>query len=173
MLEHRKQYHELSVKLRGQVVGACANLELIVEQFIATYFCPDDMKRIQNLIRLFFKENTGLTRKIEMVKYIAENEITGLLKTWPDIISDLFKIVECRNNLAHRYLDVSLQSVNDGNASNSIILQNLKKSIPPIVYSEDDVNAILDKIRDCSNILLYWHGTRTPFPLTFRVNALY
>ena len=104
-----------------------------------------------------------------MVKYIAENEITGLLKTWPDIISDLFKIVECRNNLAfHRYLDVSLQSVNDGNVSKFYNTSKFKKSIPPIVYSEDDVNAILDKIWDCSNILLYWHGTRKrPFPSNF------
>ncbi len=45
MISDRKDYHELSDKLRGQIIGATINLELVIEQFIALYFCSHDIKK--------------------------------------------------------------------------------------------------------------------------------
>ncbi len=164
MIPDRKDYHELSDKLRGQIIGATINLELVIEQFIALYFCSNDIKKTKEFIKLIFKENTGFGRKIELLEYILSNEDKELLIVHPNVLRNIKTIVEYRNNLAHRYLDTTRNSIDRAKPNNSIILMNLKTS-KETSYTSDEIKEILELTYYCTNILMYWHHSETVFPL--------
>lgn len=153
MGKDRKEYYELSHKLRGIIIEKAINLETLIDDFIAMYFCHSQDKFEEFKKHLFWNPQTGFGRKFEIFKFIVLNKSSQLIEVHPTIIEDIDKIVIYRNMMAHRVLDVSRNAVNKGNANDSMTVKFLKSNT-----EEEITKEITDKLIEDLNkytIVLY------------------
>lgn len=118
------------------MINKVIDLEIFMEIYIASYFCATDIKMSEFKKLMFWDTQMGLGKKVSLVNYIIENYDKDALLMWPDISRDLLEIVEYRNRLAHRVLDISRVSINKAKESNSIIVKHLKNEDPIEITSE-------------------------------------
>ena len=164
-MEDRVDYYELASKMRGDIINAAINLELVIDQYIANHFTLDTTKNKELKDLLIWETRMGLTRKSIILRHIITTHDTDLLKAQPTLLDDLQKIIECRNKLAHRYLDITRPSINKKNTDNKITF-NQNKPLP-IEYTIDQIKEITDKANKCTAALMYWHPYKiweTAFP---------
>jgi hypothetical protein len=100
------QRADLSKKFRGGFIEQFTYVEHSLDRIIARYFCGDGIKEIQMLHCMLAQEFYTLSRKINTVTFIVENGFPNFKKTYSSTHNDLIRLMDFRNILAHRSIEI-------------------------------------------------------------------
>lgn len=145
MANNYKQKVDKSIRFRGQILNDFANMELLLNMYIAKFFCGQNNDKINQMqILILGDERIGFKSKLDIFVQIAQNND----KQWYDsynafgkhMKADIFKAMEQRNILAHRIID---NDVFLGVAPDDVIrLVMFKDDIAKTDYTEDSIREL-------------------------------
>lgn len=92
--------NEADFKVRGHYLVACTEIDTLLTEIIARYFCDNGRKR-ENLIDLLVNQRLQLGAKIELLAAILKRDYPAFLTQNNDLIQRLKKINELRKKFAH------------------------------------------------------------------------
>ena len=158
-----KDYSEMAHKWRGLIINHAINLEQVIEIFIASHYILGKTEelynqRIDDFKRVFFWEtNMGFGNKIQIVKNLItlyQPDFFQLEHT-QNVVQELEDIIKCRNTMAHWQLDFSREYRWNGAQNKNIKVNKIKPGMTSI-YSEDEVNRIVEICKKYTTIFLFW-----------------
>jgi hypothetical protein len=150
---------------RGTVLQEMALMELMLNQYLAEYFCGKDQEKISSMhILILGDERITLSNKIQIFNalttshdiiwvntYISKRKGDG--KKIYNLNQDLNYVVEQRNIFAHRILDGGGLDTIHPKHPNTIRFMKMKNEITPLDYSQQLFELILEVIIDIREFL--------------------
>jgi hypothetical protein len=86
-------YTNLAIYRRGTIINETILLERLIDDYIASYFCGEDVKKIE-LVDLVISTNRMIfENKVQVFKYLVEHHDKELIKKNPDMINDILNVV--------------------------------------------------------------------------------
>lgn len=157
-------YSDMAHKWRGLIINHAIDLEQVIELFIARHYIlgkTDEIynQRIEDFKRVFFWEtNMGFGNKIQITKNLITLYQPGFiqLEHTQNVVQELDDIIKCRNAMAHWQLDFSKEYRWNGAQNKNIKVNKIKPGMESI-YSENEVNRIVELCRKYTTIFLHWH----------------
>lgn len=108
-----KTDEEISAYYRGALIQKTIDLELLMEITIGRFLSMSNQERIYDLIEIFDFAIMDFSKKIKILKYIIKKYIPEFLEYKSELtinrdkfFSNLIYIMERRNELAHKKLDL-------------------------------------------------------------------
>jgi hypothetical protein len=108
-----KTDEEISAYYRGVLIHKTIDLELLMEITIGRFLSMSNQERIYDLIEIFDFAIMDFSKKIKILKYIIKKYILEFLEYKSELtinrdkfFSNLIYIMERRNELAHKKLDL-------------------------------------------------------------------
>ena len=156
-------YSEMAHKWRGYVINHAIDLEQVMEIFISKHYIigvndEDYNQKLEDFKKVFFWETSmGFGNKIKITNSlitIYQPDFFQLEHT-QNVSQELEDIIKCRNAMAHWQLDFSKEYRWNG-AHNKNIKVNKIKSGSDNIYSEVDINRIVELCRKYTTIFLHW-----------------
>ena|ERR1700744_485748 len=155
-LEKLRVYNEDASYFRGTVLNEMANLELYINLYIASYFCPNDYDKIHEMQLLILGDSrTTLGGKIEVFHNIAkihDKQWLDAYKGDKTLVKDLTYVMEQRNIFAHRIID--LDSFTTERPEKTVRFLTFKNSLDKVDYDERKFENLMILIY---NICDYFH----------------
>ena len=155
---------EKSMRYRGRILHELSLLELLINEYIAVYFCKEDRDIIREMHLLVLgDERINLNSKIGIFSSIAKNHDTNWYNSYvslrptekkrpPKTMSnDLIYVIEERNIYAHRAIDMFYTFGDD--SSNDLVLLRFKNNIEFITIKEEDFEILSNTIRNLGSYL--------------------
>ncbi len=133
-----RNYKNLAAQWRGKVLNYAVELELIIQDFLAYYFCGKSKKKRQNFLTLFIESETTFNTKIKVVNKIFRNYSDQTEYKFERVKSYLENIRKIRNIVAH----------SDISSTNFINNLNNKTGVFKQVYKESKSLSISEKVFD-------------------------
>jgi hypothetical protein len=98
---------EVGYFYRGQLINDLIYLERLIDEAVSRHFCTD-LERKKELMELMLSnERIGFYNKVQIFEYIFKTHKPEFVKANPNIFSDLKKLIDERNIVAHYLLDTS------------------------------------------------------------------
>jgi len=177
--EWQLDYHHSSSTVRGGVLNAATTLEMSIDLYITSYF-TSDMNKAEELMNLIISPRMTFENKVQVLMVLIERYNPVILETHKSMRSDLTKIIEERNVLAHYPLDNTAWGLqryyeephgltffkfknvreNEGNGEKKII--KLTNSIIYDVAKTEDLVKLINKY----HLLIYENIPTAPPPTT-------
>lgn len=96
-----KKIRKYEQKIRTAIISVAISLESEIEQIIAWHFCQDESKHLLFLSLMFNDGQVTLSQKIVILRKLFRESYPDLYQQFSGIFSQLDKIRELRNKLAH------------------------------------------------------------------------
>lgn len=108
--EKFNQYHRYVIeanRMRGELLNNCINLERIIDEVLAYYFCETNITKRNDLLGIVFNSGkVGLKGKLDILNVISKKLYTDMQEDFKKIIPDIInRIIPARNAIAHRALE--------------------------------------------------------------------
>lgn len=142
---------DLATKIRGPFINYVIDIERIINDIIANFFCSNESRR-----RLFFSSvlngsELSFSQKTRILKAAIEYDYPEIYQAYPKLFDQLDKIRRFRNRLAHAMLDTTEDFLN----------KRVKDRIQ-LTYFEDGQtkqqvvtqSEIKKRLAECSQVLL-------------------
>ena len=148
MIKHR-EYKKIAAKWRGEILNHAVEVELLMEQFIGSYFCNKSKKKRDNLINMVLREeNLMLGKKIKICNKIFKIGIKEGNYKCTRVTEYLEIIRDIRNAAAHNEIDST------DFAKNMLLEKAILKSKKPITLSETTILEYAVKSAYCRDFFL-------------------
>lgn len=92
---------------RGQIIGDLIYLERLIDEFISRHFCETREKQKEIFELILANERMGFSNKIQVFEFVIRTHKNEFMTLNPNIFSDLKKLNDERNIVAHYFLDTS------------------------------------------------------------------
>ncbi len=146
-----------SIECRGTVLHFMANLELLINLYIAKFFCGKDGTKMEEMILLILgDERMSLSSKAQVFHFIASHhdkkwyESYVSIRVHPDkkksysMNNDLVFVIEERNVFAHRVLDNGKLISTSPIPVRVLRFARLKNEIEPLDYTDKKYYEIVE-----------------------------
>jgi hypothetical protein len=154
-----------SISYRGTVLHEIAQMEIMLNLYLAVFFCGKDRDKIANISLLILGDDRiNLGAKAQVFSYISENhdrEKALLYESIRDdnrkknripMAMDLVHVIEERNVFAHRLLDGGrVKGMNDLHgiqSDDTIRFVKFKNEPKPIDYNSERFDVLINTIRN-------------------------
>jgi hypothetical protein len=141
-----KEMVDLSYRIRGLIIQSSSYLEKAIEYYIATYFCGETSK-CDFFIETLLTNDVRFKAKVNSFFRILNLE-QSLIAKYPNLKTDLNKILAIRNSAAHELLDTSKEGREYYNATKRICFTKL--------YSKNRTDYHYDDIEELNS---FFHRT--------------
>lgn len=145
-----RNHYELSIHRRGEILSECIFLERYIDDFIANYFCgvrEDKTEKMLDLIlyagKIGFKYKAATFKSIV---YDLEDEVWFKKKEIDELCTTIHTIVDFRNKLAHRSVDLDFVNMKAGVTEFKEKFKEKGETLDANTFNE-----WIDKIKACSN----------------------
>jgi hypothetical protein len=102
-----KKLQQAGYLYRGQIINDLIYLERLIDEAISRHFC-EDLQRKKELMELILSnERIGFYNKVQVFEYIFKTHRPEFVNANPNIFSDIKKLIDERNIVAHYLLDTS------------------------------------------------------------------
>ncbi len=125
---------------RGQIISDLIHLERLIDESISRHFCTTTDKQKEFFELIIANERMTLNSKIQVFEFIFKKHHNDLIKSVSEIFSDLKKLNEERNIVAHYLLDTSEDGRKMFNDFKKIGFVKFRNSTETLWRSNDDVN---------------------------------
>ncbi len=125
---------------RGQIISDLIHLERLIDESISRHFCTDTDKQKEFFELIIANERMTLNSKIQVFEFIFKKHHIDLIKSVPEIFSNLKSLNEERNIVAHYLLDTSEEGRKAFNDFAKIGFVKFRNSTETLWRSNDDVN---------------------------------
>src|SRR5665647_1756247 len=151
-IHSREEYSILLNQVRGTVLTACINLEIIIDLYIAEKIC-DTKDKINEMTSLILTPRVSLREKLEIFKVLIAKYNPEFKDKKGNFYNDLKNIIEHRNVFAHLPASVSDEGLDEYNNKGNFMFYKFKNftdeatkeigySRVPI-YTNDSIDEIL------------------------------
>lgn len=148
-------YKEVSLngfRIRGYFINEVIVVERLMDRFIAKHFTPDTAKQIE-LIELFIStKRISFEGKRQAFKFIVDHHYATLFENKDLIYTNLKKIEDFRNILAHNILDTRPESAEDIK-NGTIGFLKFENDTTLITYTQTDIDNFVKMIADLQKLL--------------------
>lgn len=145
--------------LRGCVVNESIFCERMVDEFLSNYFCSDIKKKKDIMELLLCTDRITSENKRQVLKKIVENNHKDFSDKYPSLFSDMLKLYEERNIMAHYMLDTSENGIKAYRDEQKIGFVNFKikgklKEAHTVWYDMNKVSAIIKLADKCKMTII-------------------
>jgi hypothetical protein len=102
-----EQIQIASYNYRGQIINDLIYLERLIDEAIARHLCVDNDRQTELMELILCNERIGFSNKVQVFEYIFKKHKSDFVSNNPKIFSDIKKLIEERNIIAHYLLDTS------------------------------------------------------------------
>ena len=102
-----KKLQEAGYIYRGQLINDLIYLERLIDEAVSRHFCADLEKKKELIELMLSNERIGFYNKVQIFEYIFKTHRPEFVKANPNIFSDIKKLIDERNIVAHYLLDTS------------------------------------------------------------------
>jgi hypothetical protein len=133
--------------IRGLIINETIYLERLIDEFLGRHFCPDPAKRVELFELILGNERINFESKRQILQFVLEKHHKKLVDENKSIFSDLKKIIDERNFLAHQLLDSSEEAF-DKLKEGKIGFVKFRNSTEKVWYDDPKLNKIRQSISD-------------------------
>lgn len=126
-MQNKKTYPELVNLVRGTIITACINLEIIIDLYISERFA-DTNEKINELSSLIITPRVTLREKLNVLKILMKKYHPKFAKDKKEVFSNINNIIEHRNVFAHYPINLSEKAIEIYNKEGKIIFTKLRAS---------------------------------------------
>lgn len=99
--------------VRGKIINETIVLEKFIDNFLSIYFGGTKPKQKELFELVFCNDRFNFSAKYEVFNYLIKSHYPSFSKENPTFSTDIKKIIEDRNIMAHYLLDTRDEAVND------------------------------------------------------------
>ena len=118
-------YPDLANLVRGTVLTACINLELIMDIYIAEQFC-DSKDDVNELCSLIITPRVPWREKLEIFKVLISKNSENFKIKNTNFYKDILNIIDHRNVFAHFPANISKAGLDEYNESGRMMFHKFK-----------------------------------------------
>jgi hypothetical protein len=135
-----------STELRGRIIEQAITLERYMDYYIASHFCKDNNLRREFMSLIVSTDRITFESKRQVLKVLIETYNKDFSAANPKIFSDLIKIMENRNQLAHYMINPSEESQKKFTNNGTITFKKFKNDLQDVEYSKQHVEELSNLI---------------------------
>jgi hypothetical protein len=155
---NKKSYPKLVNLIRGTIINACINLEIIIDLYISERFADTDEK-INELSSLIITPRVTWGEKLNVLKLLMKKYHPKFAEDKKEIFSNIKNIIEHRNVFAHYPINLSEKAIDIYNKEGKILFTKVRAlfdekdkivkygSIP--YYTNEKINEIITVCNYC------------------------
>ena len=145
-------------KYRGQIINDLIHLERLIDESISRHFCSDAEKKTELMELILCNERISFHSKIQVFQYIFDKHKKEFVSNNLNIFSDIKKLNDERNIIAHYLLDTSETGKKTFKETGNIGFVKFRNSTETIWRTNSDYNnyhsLTVNYIRAIENYLL-------------------
>lgn len=142
------EYDAKANQRRGEILNRCITMERMLDGVLAKYFCLDDDKKQEFLGLVLYTGKLGFKAKVTIFKTLFKDKFDDIKEDVEENIKTCFKILDKRNALAHRSLDMT--NYLDGTAGDKSFFKEPHGNAVGIDIDEKYFTEIINDILSCS-----------------------
>jgi len=157
-----REIYDKAINFRGRIINAITLLERHIDVIISDYFCGTNPKSDELMNVVFATNKITFDSKREVLKYVLTKGVyINILNDNPSLFSDLIKIGDFRNILAHHPICTTEEADKEYLDNNKIGFTKFKNSADDHFYSEDEIKKYEELILDYMNYFRGFMGAKT------------
>ena len=125
---------------RGQIINDLIHLERLMDEFLSRHFCNDSERKKEFFELIIANERMSFNSKIQVFEYVLKKHHNQIVIEYPDIFSDIKKLNEERNIVAHYLLDTSTDGIKMYEEFQKIGFVKFRNSTESLPRNNDDIN---------------------------------
>lgn len=125
---------------RGQIINDLIYLERLIDETISRHFCNDIEKRKEFFELIIANERMSFNSKIQVFEYLFRKYQKNFISNFPAVFSDIKKLNEERNIVAHYLLDTSDDGQEKMRKENKIGFVKFRNSSETLWRDQEDIN---------------------------------
>lgn len=148
-----EKLHASVREIRGGILNSVAVIDANISKILSGYFCTIQDKRDLLMSEVFTCQSYGLRTKILLLKKILKKELASYLEENDWLFSDLEKLKNLRNKLAHATIDTSERAhIKAGTEVGFISYENGKTKTKVVTFEKaDELRVKANMISGCLN----------------------